>query len=234
VLAVLVEIDLLPELADGPVDANPRVPLPLEIEEELLVLALAAADDGREHEQTRARRQRHDAVHHLLHGLRGDDLAAARAVRDADASEQHAQVVVDLGHGAHRGPGILRGRLLLDRDRRRQPLDGVHLRLLHLLQELPRVGGERLDVAPLALRIDGVERQGGLAGPGQPGDDHELVPGDLDVDVLEIVLAGPTDDDAVRCHDLTIMPQPVEPARWPSSGIARALSQPSGSASSAG
>ena len=65
----------------------------------------------------------------------------------------------------------------------------VDVGLLHLLEELPGVGGERLDVAALALGVDGVEGERGLARAGQPGDDHQLVARDLDVDVLEVVLA---------------------------------------------
>jgi len=159
VLALLVEVDVLAQLAHDAVDAHAGEPLALEIEEQLLVLALAPAHYRRQHEQPRARRLQQHAVHHLLHGLRGDHLAALGAVRDADACEQHAQVVVDLGDGAHGGSRVLAGGLLLDRDRGRQPLDRVDLGLLHLLEELPRVGGQRLDVAALALGVDRVERQ---------------------------------------------------------------------------
>ena len=43
--------------------------------------------------------------------------------------------------------------------------------------------------APLALGIDGVERERGFSRAGQSGEDHELVARNLDVDVLEIVFA---------------------------------------------
>src|SRR5439155_15612704 len=85
VLALLVEVDVLAQLAHDAVDAHAGEPLALEIEEQLLVLALAPAHYRRQHEQPRARRLQQHAVHHLLHGLRGDHLAALGAVRDADA-----------------------------------------------------------------------------------------------------------------------------------------------------
>src|SRR5262249_46329033 len=69
------------------------------------------------------------------------------------------------------------------------------VRLLHHLQELPGVGGERLHVAALALGIDGVEGERRLARAGQPGEHHELVARDLDVDALEVVLARAADGD---------------------------------------
>jgi hypothetical protein len=109
--------------------------------------------------------------------------------------EQQAQVVVDLGDRAHRGAGVLRGGLLLDRDRRREPLDRLHVWLLHELQELAGIGGEAFHIAPLALGIDGIEGQRGLAGAGQARDHHQPVARQLHVDVLQVVLAGAPDRD---------------------------------------
>jgi len=121
-------------------------------------------------------------------------------VRHAHAREQHAEVVVDLRDGADGRARILRGGLLLDRDRGRQSLDGVDLGLLHLLEELPGVGRQRLHVAPLAFGIDGVEGERRFAGAREPGDHDQLVARDLEIDVLEVVLAGAPDDDSVTGH----------------------------------
>src|SRR3712207_8811357 len=60
----------------------------------------------------------------------------------------------------------------LDGDGRREPRDGVHVRLLHHLQELPGVGREALDVAALALGVDRVEGERGLARAGQRSEEH--------------------------------------------------------------
>ncbi len=206
VLLVLVELNLLGELAQGPVDADAAVPLPAEVEEELPVLPLPAADHGRQDHDPGPSGQREDAIHHLLHGLRRNDLAALRAVRRTHARVEDPQVVVDLGHRADGGAWVLGGRLLLDRDRRREPLDRVDVGLLHLLQELPGVGGEALDVAALPLGVDRVEGQRGLPGPGEPRDHDKPVAGDLEVDVLEVVLARAPDDDAVTSHGHTAVP----------------------------
>ena len=116
-----------------------------------------------------------DPVDDLLRRLLGDRLAADRAVRLADAGVEQAQVVVDLGDRADRRPRVAAGGLLVDRDGRRQPLDEVDVRLVHLAEELSRVGGQRLDVAPLPLGEDRVERQARLARPGQAGEhDHRV------------------------------------------------------------
>src|SRR5262249_14978699 len=135
------------------------------------------------------------AVDHLAHGLALDRQAGGGRVGDADAGEQQAQIVVDLRHRADGRARVLRGRLLLDRDRRREAVDRVDVRLLHQLEELPRIGRQRLDVAALALGIDGVEGERRLAGARQPRDHHQAVAGHLDVDVLQVVLAGAANDD---------------------------------------
>jgi len=70
-------------------------------------------------------------------------------------------------------------------------------RFAHQLQELAGVGGERLDVAALAFGVDGVEGERAFARPGQAGHDHELLARDIDVDALEIVLAGAAHADEV-------------------------------------
>src|SRR4051812_7027002 len=108
-------------------------------------------------------------------------------MRHADVGKQQAKVVVDLGNGAVSRSRVGSRGLLLDRDRRRQPLDQVDVRLLHLLEELAGVGRQRLDVAPLPSRVDGVEGKRGLARTRQPGEDNELVAWDIDVYVFEVV-----------------------------------------------
>ena len=155
----------------------------------LAVLALAAADDRREQIEPRALGQREHAVDHLADRLALDRQAGRRRIGNADARPQQAHVVVDFGDGADGRARVLRGRLLLDRDRRRQPVDLVDVGLLHHLEELARIGRERLDIAALALGIDRVEGERGFARAGQAGEHDELVARDRQIDVLEIVLA---------------------------------------------
>ena len=130
---------------------------------------------GRDDAEARARLELADVVDDLLHALPGDGPPAVGAVRVADAGVQQAQVVVDLGDRADGGPRVARGRLLVDGDRRREALDAVHVRLVHLAEELARVGREALDVAALALGVDGVEGERRLARAGEAGDDDEAV-----------------------------------------------------------
>ena len=124
--------------------------------------------------------QLHHLVDDLLGRLAGDRPPADVAVGMADPRPQQPQVVVDLGDRADRRARVARGRLLVDRDRRRQPLDRVDVGLVHLAEELAGVRRQRLDVAALALGVDRVERQRRLARPRQPGDDGQRVPRDRD------------------------------------------------------
>ena len=73
----------------------------------------------------------------------------------------------------------------------------VDIRFFHLPEKLPGVCGERLDVAALTFGKDGVECQRRLARPGQASEDHQSVPGYLDVDVLEIMFPSAADNDPV-------------------------------------
>ena len=82
----------------------------------------------------------------------------------------------------------------------RKAFDGVHFRALHLIEELPRVGGKRFDVAALALGVNRVEGERGFARAGKPGDDGQRVARNFEADVLQVVLARAADDDFGQAH----------------------------------
>ena len=179
------------------VDPGPHEALGGQVLQQRLVLALPPPHDGRQDLEAGAVRQLRQAVDDLLWALPLQPYAVLRAVREADAGPQEAQVVVDLGDGADRRARVAGRRLLVDRDGRRQAFDEVDVRLVHLAQELAGVGAQRLDVAALTLGVDGVEGQRGLARARQPGEHDELVARQFDADVLQVVLAGTPHDDGV-------------------------------------
>jgi hypothetical protein len=125
---------------------------------------------------------------HALAGLPAKDLA--------DAGEEEAQVVVDLGGGADGGARVAAAGALLDGDRGGEALDEVGVGLGELGEELARGGAEALDVAALALGEDGVEGEAALARAGGAGDDDELAAREVEVDALQVVGAGAADADA--------------------------------------
>ncbi len=196
-LLVLVEGERLGQLVHLAVDAHPNEAVRQQLFQFLAVLPLAPADDGGEQEQAGFFRVGLDPADHLLHGLRGDLPAAGGAVHPADAGEEQAQIIVYLGDRADGGAGVSGGGLLLDGNGRREPLDALHVRLLHLLEELPGIGGEALHIAALPFGVDGVEGKGRFSRTGDAGDDHQPVAGDLHVEALQVMFPGAPDDDFI-------------------------------------
>jgi hypothetical protein len=197
VLLVAGQDDVLVQAPDAPVDACADPAVRAQLLELLAVLALALAHDGRHQHQDRPHRLGQQVVRDLTRGQGGDGPVALGAVGGAQSSQQQPQVVQDLGDRPHRRAGVAVHRLLVDGDRGGQALDVVDLGLLHLAEELPRVGRQGLHEAALPLLVDRVECEAGLAAAGEPREDHEAVARQLQVDALEVVLAGVDDPDRV-------------------------------------
>ena len=147
--------------------------------------------DRRGHRQPRVTRcggALGDPVRDAVGGVGLHRLAAAAAVQRGHPREQQLQVVVQFGHRADRGARGAHLIGLVDRDRRRHAFDAVHLRRVHAVEELPRVGREGFDVAALAFGVQRVEHQRGLAGARHAGHHGEPAEREIDVEVLQIVL----------------------------------------------
>ncbi len=200
VALVLVERGRLRQVVLDAIDADTDEALLAGGLEDAITLGLAVLDEGAQDQQARALGEAEDLVDDLAHRLPLDLAAAVGAVRVPDAREQEAQVVVDLGDRADGGPRVLAGALLVDGDGGREAVDLVDVGLLHLAQELPGVGAQALDIAALALSVDGVERKAGLAAPGQAGDHDQPVTRERDGDVLQVVLARSAHDDPILGH----------------------------------
>ncbi len=92
-----------------------------------------------------------------------DLFATARTIGVAGACIEEPKVIVDLSRCGDGRARISGGVLLADGDWRRQSEDLVHVRLLHALKELARIGRQGLDVAALTFGINGVEDEGRFA-----------------------------------------------------------------------
>ena len=190
VLFVFLQLDLLVQLIEVPVNTRPDITGALGVLQHLGVLALLAPDDRRHDLNPRPLRQRQHLIDDLVDGLLADLLAAVGAVGRTRSCPQQTKIVVDLRHGAHGGPGVFAGGFLVDGNGGTQALDIVHVRLVHLAQKHPGVGGKALHVPALTLSINGVKRQRGFAAAGHTGHHHQLVPGDGDVNILQIIGPG--------------------------------------------
>ncbi len=126
-------------------------------------------------------------VAHALRGLLVEQLGGTR--------EQQLQVIVQLGHRADRRARAAHRVGLVDGDGRRHAVDAIDRRAVHALEELARIGAEGLDVAPLAFGVERVEHQAGLARAAGPGHHRHLAGADVEIEVLQVVLAGAADAD---------------------------------------
>ena len=132
----------------------------------LLMTSLPSSHHRRKQLDSGFLRQLHDLAHHLIHRLSADLTSAVRTVRNPDSCIQKPEIIIDLRDRSHCGSRVPVGRFLIDGNGGRQALDTLHLRFLHLPEELPRVGGETLHVTSLSLCINGVKRQRALSRSG--------------------------------------------------------------------
>jgi hypothetical protein len=116
-------------------------------------------------------------------------------VEESDPGVEEFHIVRELGHGSHGGAGGPHGVLAVNGNGRRDVLDPVHLRPVHALHELTRIGREGLHVAALAFRVEGVKGERGFAGTAQTCNDRDAVERDVEIEILEIVLPGTPDSD---------------------------------------
>ena len=108
-------------------------------------------------------------------------------------------MIVQLCLGRDGRPRIARRLPLFDRDRRRKPGYVVDVGLVHPLEELASIGTEALDITPLAFRVDGIESERGFPGSRRPAEDDQASSREVEIDVLQVVLASPADaEPAVR------------------------------------
>ena len=197
---VAIQLDLFVHLAHDPIHPHPDKARFANFVKHGLVVALAVLHQRSHDQNVRPVRQALNVVHDLLRRLAGDLAATMGTMRDANAGVEQAQVVVNLCHRAHCRAGVVAAPPLINRDGRAEALDLIHVRLVHLAQELPRVGGQGFDVAALAFGVEGIKGQAALARAGNPRDDDQLVAGDLDGDVLQVMLARAAHNDLVLRH----------------------------------
>ena len=181
-------------LPDVPVDPYAQESVLQDLPEQLAIVPLPGADNGGQELNLRSLGQTEYAVDDLVRRLLLHLPAALCAVLRPGTGEEKPEIVVDFRDGPHRRAGVGADGFLLDGDRRTQPLDVVDVRPLHDVEELARVRREALDEPALSFRIYRVKGEAGLPGPGKTGHHHKLPPGNIDVDILQVMLARATND----------------------------------------
>jgi len=87
---------------------------------------------------------------------------------------------------------------LVDGDSRGEAAYHVIVRLFHLADELPGVGGERLHIATLTFGKNSVESQAGFTGSGNPGENDQFLFWQLYINVLQVVFPSASDQNGVQ------------------------------------
>ncbi len=155
---------------------------------------IAASEQGI---PARALGQCEQARGHLIYRILLHYCPARWAEGLAHSSVEQAQKVVALGRGGDGGTRVAARVLLPDGHRGRDAIDVVYRRLFHALQKLAGVGRHRFHITPLAFRIDGVECQRRLARARDAGHHGQLVVGNRNRNVLQIMGSRAANPDVV-------------------------------------
>ena len=139
VLFIFLQAYILIQCAYLAIDEHTHIACTPHIVEHTHMLTLAPAHQRRHHHKTTSLRQLQHLVDNLLHALLLDELAAFRAVRFTCAREQKTQVIVYFRDRTYGRTRITARCLLVDGNCRAQAFDVVHIRLVHLSQELARI-----------------------------------------------------------------------------------------------
>ncbi len=123
------------------------------------------------------------------------------------------EVVVELGHRANRGARGAHRVGLVDGNRRWHAFHPVDRGFVHAVQELARIGTEGFHVTTLTFGIQRVEHQAGFAGSAGTGNHRQLAGPDIEIEVLEVVLACAADADGPLGHGCGLSLRSVEQAR---------------------
>ena len=155
---------------------------------------------GKQHVEACSFRQREQTIRNFVDRVLLHFLSADHAIGAANAREQEAQVVEDFRCSGYRRARITRRILLLDRNRGRDAVNQIRIRLFDALQKLARIRRQRFHIPALPFGINRVESERRFAGTRHTRDDRQLVVRDFKIDVLEVVNPGPANNNAFRRH----------------------------------
>ena len=126
---------------------------------EFAVVALTITDERSQNVDATPLIGLSDHFEHLLFGVFHHLFARHIAISRTCTSEEQAQIVIDFGDGSYGGTRVLVGGLLLNADDRRKSGNLIHVRALHIAEEIAGVCGEGLYIATLTFGKDGIEGQ---------------------------------------------------------------------------
>ena len=200
VFFILIQLEFFRKVMNLTVNPYPDIARLAQVHKNLLVLPLAVADERRHNQDAAALGEVVNRIHNLLHRLGGDFPTALGAVGMTDPGEEQPQVIVNFGHRAHGGTRVFTRSFLVDGNGRAQTFDVVDIRFFHPAQKLAGICRERLHISALAFSINGIKGKRAFPRAGNTGDNDELITGDGDVYILQVVFAGAFNHDGIQRH----------------------------------
>ena len=186
-------MNLFRQFIHAAVDPYPDITASLGTLQHFGMLALTASDHRCQQLDLRTFSHVHDLIHHLIHSLLGNLSATLRAVGNTDPRIQQTEIVINLCYRTYGRTRVTVGGFLVNGDSGGQSFDAFHIGLLHLPQELSRVGGQGFHVTSLTLRIDRIECQRGFTGAGHTGEYHQFISGNVHINVFQVMFIGAPD-----------------------------------------
>src|SRR5258706_3983190 len=163
VLFLFIQVDLIAQIVNLAIDAHTYIAGTAHLLKDIFILTLTPLNEWGKQENARPLRQTKDRIDDLLDGLPADLAPTYRTMGMTNTSIEQAQIVIDLGNCANSRARVMGCTFLVDRDSRREAIDMIDIRLLHLIQKLAGIGRERFDIATLALGKNGIKSQAALA-----------------------------------------------------------------------
>src|SRR5260370_20143580 len=156
---LLVLFDLVAQIINLAIHAHTHIAGAPHLVKDMFMRALSLLYQRRKQHDTRTFKQIEDRIDNLLDSLLADLAPALGTVRVADTSIQQTQVIINLRYRPDRRTRVLYRPFLIDRESRGEAIDRIDIWLLHSIQELPRVGRQRLHIAALPFGKNGIKSE---------------------------------------------------------------------------
>ena len=186
------------EPVNRPVHTHADKSVFLELREFLAVFALALLHNRRHHQNLLIFVTGVQVIDNLVHRLRLDDLAALGAMRHAQTRKHQTVMVQNFDHRPHRTARVPVHRLLVNRNRRRNSANALHVRMLHAPNELARIRRKRLHKAALPFLEYRIESKARLARARNARHHDNRVAGNRQIDMAKIMFVSIADFNGFR------------------------------------
>lgn len=169
------------------IDANFQQSCLFDFAKDICMSTFSIQDHRCHDRQLRSLGRFEDRLENRFGGLSQDRLSALVATGDCHASHQEPQIVIDFGDGSDGASRALNSLRLIDAQARLQTSNRIELGPFHLVEELPGVGREALEVLALTLGKEGVKGQRAFAAAAHTRQYDQMTSRQIDIDVFEVV-----------------------------------------------